>query len=77
MKNRDLLLPYVLPYALYVLIASVPGDILPREANYAVRILLCGAALVWAWKRYATLRGPGRVSASVGVGSDSPLPKIA
>ena len=68
LKNRDLLLPYVLPYALYVLVASVPTDILPREANYAVRLVLVGAALAWGWKRYSPLRGPGRVSISIGVG---------
>nr|MDJ0522275.1 CPBP family intramembrane metalloprotease [Planctomycetota bacterium] len=66
--NRDLLLPYVLPYALYVLVASVPADVLSREGNYAVRILLAGGALAWGWRHYARLRGPGRVVPSIVTG---------
>jgi len=66
--NRELLLPYALPYAAYVLMASVPPDVLGRAANYAVRIGLTAAALLWARRRLVRLTGPRPVAGSLAVG---------
>ena len=67
-SNRALLLPYALPYAVYVLVASVPPDVLGRSANYGVRIVLTAAALAWAWRHYVPLTGPKPKAGSVVVG---------
>ncbi len=65
--NRALLLPYLLPYLLYTGIASIPSTWLGPALNYGARLVLTGAALAWAWRRYAPLRGPFAPSASVGL----------
>jgi membrane protease YdiL (CAAX protease family) len=64
-SNRALLLPYAVPYAVYVLLGSAP---LPPEQTYVARVVLTGAALAWAWSRYASFRGPRPVSGSVTLG---------
>jgi membrane protease YdiL (CAAX protease family) len=66
--NRVLLLPYALPYLLYVGLASIPGDQVGREFSYGLRIVVCGAALAWAWRSYVPLRGPASVAGSLGWG---------
>jgi membrane protease YdiL (CAAX protease family) len=55
--NRDLLLPYCLPYLAYVGIASM-GSRLSHEANYLLKIGIVPLLLVWAWKWYPPLTGP-------------------
>ena len=68
LPNRELLLPYALPYLLYVAAAQFEG-VLGREGSYLARIALCGLALVWARSRLSSLRGPlsARASAAVGL----------
>jgi membrane protease YdiL (CAAX protease family) len=63
--NRALLLPYAVPYALYVLLGSAP---LTLEQIYVARLVLIPVALAWAWSRYAPLRGPRSVPGSVALG---------
>ena len=48
--NRELLLPYVLPYGVWVLIFSLLHDHLEMSWIYALRILLV-AGLVWKFRR--------------------------
>lgn len=66
---RELLLPYLLPYLLYVG-AGLLREPFGAELCYAARLVLCGGALVWAWPRLAPLRGPRSppLSTLVGVG---------
>ena len=59
LTNRQLLLPYILPYMAYVAIASLPADILPREVNYGLRLAVVTALLLWARRWYCSLTGPG------------------
>ena len=56
--NRQLLLPFLLPYLLYAGIASIPDAWLGREANYALRLVVVGGLVGWAWRSYLPLRGP-------------------
>jgi hypothetical protein len=66
--NADLLLPYLLPYAAYVGIATLAGG-LGRVPDYALRILATGLLLAFLWKRYQPIRGPRPVWGSVAVGA--------
>jgi membrane protease YdiL (CAAX protease family) len=66
--NRHLFLSFALPYAAYVAIAAIPEDWMGRELNYLIRILVTGALMAWAWRRYLPLRGPRSPLASVSVG---------
>jgi len=59
LTNRQLLLPYMLPYLAYVAIASLPGEIFSREVNYGLRLLVVSALLIWARRWYFSLTGPG------------------
>ena len=63
--NRTLILPFVVPYVAYVAIASIPAEWLARDWNYVARIVVAGAALVWAWPRLLPLRGPGSLRLSL------------
>jgi membrane protease YdiL (CAAX protease family) len=65
---RQLIVPYALPYFVYVGIASIPADVLSGPASYGLRIVLVGALLVWAWRWYCSLTGPRPVAASVAWG---------
>ncbi len=67
-RNRDLLLPYLLPYVAYMGVATLLPGPDQRAMSYALRIAACGAALVWGWRRYLPLRGPGSTAGSVGMG---------
>lgn len=66
--NWSLLLPYALPYLIYVGFGLLPETSLPRELNYSLRLLFSAAALVWAWNRYVSLRGPRLPIGSVAAG---------
>ncbi|MFO7885433.1 MAG: CPBP family glutamic-type intramembrane protease [Desulfobacteraceae bacterium] len=48
LSNRDLILPYFLPYFAYVGIASVPDNIISIEINYFLRIFIVAGLIVWA-----------------------------
>lgn len=64
-RNQDLLLPYALPYLLYLGLAALP---LTREASYGLRIAVCAAALAFFWRRYLPLLGPCSPAGSVAAG---------
>jgi len=70
--NRQLLLPYLAPYFAYVgvasLVAAFGADLISHELDYAIRLVLTSAALVWAWRFYVPLRGPRSPLGSVAVG---------
>jgi hypothetical protein len=68
-SNRRLALPFLLPYALYVALASVPASWLGREANYAARLVAAGVALAWAWRQLRPFTGPRAPLVSVAVGA--------
>ncbi len=68
LSNRALLLPCVLPYGVYIGIASLPDDWLSPELDYLVRLVGTGAALAWAWRRYPKLRGPRGAAGSAATG---------
>jgi membrane protease YdiL (CAAX protease family) len=68
LTNRQLIVPYALPYFAYVGLASVPADMLGREANYGLRLLVVGALLLWARRWHCPLKGPRPVAGSVAWG---------
>lgn len=67
--NRDLLLPYLLPYFVYVGIASFLGDWTTPAQNLVLRLVATPLALAWAWRWYVPLRGPRSPAGSIGVGA--------
>ena len=67
LPNSGLLLPYLLPYLLYVGAAQL-DEVLGREWGYLARIALCGAALAWARPRLCSLLGPRSAWASAVIG---------
>jgi len=67
-SNRDLLLPYALPYLAYVGIDAALGSALGRAGTYGVRLAAVAGLLAWGWKRYAPLRGPRSAAASIALG---------
>jgi hypothetical protein len=68
-SNRDLLLPYALPYLAYVAIDAAFGEWLGRAGVYALRLVVVTALLAWGWRSYRALRGPGSPAVSVLVGA--------
>ena len=54
-SNRDLILPYFIPYFAYVGIASLFGDRISIELNYLLRILIVTPLIVWAWRWFIPL----------------------
>lgn len=73
LTNRQLILPYALPYLAYVGIAALLGDLLSREVNYALRIVAVALLLLWARRWYCPLRGPGSAGVSLLVGTAAGL----
>ncbi len=69
LSNRQLLLPYALPYLAYVAIASLLGEILPKELNYLLRLIVVTALLFWARRWYFSLTGPRSPLGSTVVGA--------
>ena len=63
--NRDLLLPYCLPYLAYVGIASLSQDRIPVEASYVLKIIIVPLLLYWGWKWYIPVTGPRKISGSI------------
>lgn len=64
-SNRDLLLPYAVPYFAYVGIASLGQDRLSIEINYILKIIIVPCLLYWAWKWYAPVTGPKKPIGSI------------
>ncbi len=58
LNNRDLLLPYAIPYFAYVGIASIGSRWLDDYWCYAFKIILVPLLLYWAWKWYSPITGP-------------------
>lgn len=67
-KNIDLALPYFLPYGIFVLIASLPANLLTKEWSYSLQIILTSAAFIWCWKRFIPFTGPSSPLVSTVVG---------
>ncbi len=63
----------MVPYVLYVGIASLPSGWLTPAWGYALRIVATGAAVAWAWRLYAPFRGSGSIAASAGLGAAAGL----
>jgi len=72
--NRRHALPYLLPYVLYVAVASLPLD---RTTGYVARLVLAGGALVFLVRRTRGWTGPRRASVSALVGLVAGLGGIA
>ena len=66
--NYRLLLPYAAPYFAYVAVATFLRA-LPPEWNYALRIVVVVGLLIWAWRWYMPLTGPGSTVVSVAWGA--------
>jgi CAAX amino terminal protease family. len=71
--NRQLLLPYALPYLAYVGIASIPSDFLTPHANYLCRLIVVPLLLIWAWRWYCPLTGPRSLFGSIASGAAAGL----
>jgi membrane protease YdiL (CAAX protease family) len=67
-KNGDLVLPYFLPYGVFVVIELLPAGLLTQEWRYFIQIILTAIALFWQWKHFIPLRGPKAPSVSILVG---------
>lgn len=63
--NRELLLPYCVPYFAYVGIASLSQNRIPVEIHYILKIIIVPLLLYWAWKWYAPITGPKKISGSI------------
>jgi len=63
--NRNLLLPYGVPYFAYVGIAALGKDRIPDEIGYILKIIIVPLLLYWAWKWYAPITGPKKIMGSV------------
>ncbi len=63
--NRDLLLPYGVPYFAYVGIASLGAGRISDELGYVLKIIIVPLLLVWAWKWIVPLTGPKKKSGSI------------
>lgn len=64
-SNRDLLLPYGVPYFVYVGIAAIGQDRISHEISYILKIIIVPVLLFWAWKWYVPVTGPRKPVGSV------------
>jgi len=69
--------PFVLPYAAYVGIAALADGRVAREWDYAARIVVTAALLLWARRRWLPLRGPRPAAGSVAAGVVAGLVGVA
>jgi hypothetical protein len=63
--NRDLMLPYALPYFAYVGIAALGRDRIPVELGYILKIIIVPCLLYWSWKWVVPITGPKKISGSI------------
>jgi uncharacterized protein len=63
--NRDLLIPYGVPYFAYVGIALLSHDRLPVNIHYTLKIIIVPLLLYWAWKWYTPITGPKKILGSI------------
>jgi uncharacterized protein len=66
--NRQLILPYALPYLAYVAIASLPDGLLSTGLNYTLRIFVVVSLLAWSRRWYFSIKGPKTPGVSVAFG---------
>ncbi|MGD9949931.1 MAG: CPBP family glutamic-type intramembrane protease [Desulfobulbus sp.] len=66
--NRQLILPYAVPYLAYVGIASIPEEILPMEISYPLRLIVVPLLLAWGWRWYCPITGPRSKLGSIAIG---------
>ncbi|MCL2789172.1 MAG: CPBP family glutamic-type intramembrane protease [Desulfobulbus sp.] len=71
--NRQLLLPYALPYLAYVGIALIPLSLLGQPFNYLCRLAVVPLLLFWAWRWYCPLTGPRSLPGSIATGAAAGL----
>ena len=71
-SNAQLLVPYLVPYLVYVGAGALPDSLGPAPA-YAARLVLVPLALAWAWRWYAPLRGPRPLVGSLALGAGAGL----
>ena len=64
-SNRNLLLPYGIPYFAYVGIASLSQDRISVEIAYAMKIIIVPLLLYWTWKWYVPITGPEKPLGSI------------
>jgi len=64
-SNRDLLLPYGIPYFAYVGIAALGQDRISNEISYILKIIIVPLLLFWAWKWYVPVTGPKKKLGSI------------
>lgn len=65
LTNRDLLLPYAIPYLAYVAIVSLGQDRLSRQVIYVLELCVVPLLLYWAWKWFVPFTGPKKIMGSV------------
>ncbi len=63
--NRDLLLPYGVPYFAYVGIAFLSAGHISNELGYILKIIIVPLLLLWVWKWIVPLTGPKKKSGSI------------
>jgi len=68
LTNRDLVIPYLAPYVVYVVAGSLLQKIISFEWIYAFRIVVVTAILIWAWKWYIPITGPKSRLGSIAAG---------
>ncbi len=71
-SNAQLLVPYLVPYLVYVGVGALPDSLGPAPP-YAARLVLVPLALAWAWRWYGPLRGPRPLVGSVALGAGAGL----
>ncbi|MCF6246943.1 MAG: CPBP family glutamic-type intramembrane protease [Desulfobacula sp.] len=64
-SNRDLLMPYGIPYFAYVGIAALGQDRISHELSYILKIIIVPLLLLWAWKWYVPVTGPKKKLGSI------------
>ncbi len=67
-ENKRLLVPYVAPYLAYTAIASIFQDLVSKEVNYLLRIIITGGLLLWAKNWYISFTDSKPAASSLGLG---------
>ncbi len=67
-KNGDLMLPYFLPYVVFVVIATLPEGLITPAWRSFIQIILTTGTLFWYWKYFVPLKGPKSPLVSVIIG---------
>lgn len=63
--NRDLIVPYAIPYFGYVGLVSIGPKFISDLSIYVLCLMIVPLLLFWAWKWYAPLSGPKSMAGSV------------